>query len=158
MRRKYFMILPFCECKTYFHRGNCVPSAECALKCRETHQSSEQLFITFVSVCSAHWDLAERPWVFQEEWDEHIAEICELEVTTALKETSVAGLQCEGMRVNIEPGPPVEPEPTIKMRILGTLKLILWVTHAGRCCYPGLFQNFCNSEKEAVQKLLCWYK
>lgn len=96
--------------------------------------------------------------VFQEEWDEHIAEICELEVTRALKETSVAGLQCERMRVNIESGPPVEPEPTIKMRILGTLKLILWVTHAGRCCYPGLFQNFCNSEKEAVQKLLCWYK
>lgn len=42
------MILPFCECKTDFHKRNCVPSAECVLKCRETHPSSEQLFITSV--------------------------------------------------------------------------------------------------------------
>lgn len=53
-----------------------------------------------------------------------------------------------------------EPEPPIKMWILGTFKLILqvtgapgwWMTHTVRRCYPGFFQSFCNSEKEGVQK------
>lgn len=40
--------------------------------------------------------------VFQVERDEHIAEICVLEVIRALGETSVPALQFERMKVNID--------------------------------------------------------
>lgn len=54
-----------------------------------------------------------------------------------------------------------EPELTSKMWILGTLELILqvtvapgwWMITAVRSCYPGFFQSFCDSEKEAVKKI-----
>lgn len=95
--------------------------------------------------------------VFQEEWDEHIAEICVLEGTRALwlvwmwEKEGEYWFSCT-LR---------EPELTIKVWILGASKMILqvtvapgwWMTHAVRSCYPGFCQSFCNSEKEAVQKI-----
>lgn len=167
MRRKCLIILLFYECKTYFHRRNCVPSAECALKCRETHQSSEQLFITFVSVCITHTGTLQKGqesltggarWAHCRDLlagGNHSSEgnLC---AWSAVWENESEYWVWHSYRTRTD----------LKMWISGTLKLILRVTVAPGdgwhtlwdAVIQGSFWISVTQERKQCKKLLCWYK
>lgn len=147
----------------YSHRRRRLPSSERALKCRETHRSSEQLFIIFVIVSTVHWDFSERPR--DSSWRRStlnaLQVTCVLEVTRPLKETWVIHLHYEKMRLDMNSLALLqEPELTILKceyceLTRSSFKWLLHLaddttSHTVRSYYPGFFQSFCKPERAAI--------
>lgn len=105
--------------------------------------------------------------VVQEERDERIAKISVLEVTRALKETSVAGLQCESMGVNIDSLALLQNQSRLlKCEYWELLSWSFkWQSHLAAGWHrlsdavtQGSFRVSVTQKRKECKNLLCWYK